>query len=258
MPRFYYQPEHLDFLRKQYPLLTCDELTAAFNNEFGLNKTTSQIESTVSNHSIKSGRKKGSTRLRAFTIEQLQFCVEQYKKLTVAKLTVAFNKKFKTDKTHGQIRGLIKNQGIKSGRLGRFQKGHTPKNKGKKGFQAGGRSVETQFKKGQVSPRAMALGSERITVDGYIEVKIADPNIWLAKQRIVWEQHFGPIEPGHNIRFKDGNRLNLEPSNLVKVSNSEHIYMNQLGYGTAPDEVKDSLLLLAKCQSKVKQLESNR
>lgn len=258
MARFYYLSEHLDFLRVEYPKLSIEDLTAAFNARFGLSKTTEQIKAAVKNHSIKCGRKCGSSRLRAFTTEQRQFCVEQYKKLSLDALTKAFNRKFKTEKTTKQIRAFLRNQKIKSGRTGHFDVDHVPHNKGMKGWQAGGRSSETQFKKGRVAVNARPVGSERVNVDGYIEIKVAEPNVWEAKHRVIYEQAYGPIQPGFNIRFKDGDKTNLSLDNLFSVSNSTSMYMTHNGYADMPPELKETVYAISELQSKTSQRESKR
>ena len=44
------------------------------------------------------------------------------------------------------------------------------------------------FAKGNVPPNHRPVGSERISKDGYIEVKVAEPNKWRLKQRVVYEE----------------------------------------------------------------------
>ncbi|TMP23796.1 HNH endonuclease signature motif containing protein [Pseudoalteromonas ruthenica] len=256
MARFTYKPEHLDFLRSHYPKMTIDELTGAFNSEFNLDKTAGQIKAATKNHSIKCGRKVGCRRLKAFTTEQMQFCVEKYKSLNVNQLTIAFNSKFGTDKTKSQIRAFLKNHGIKSGRTGHFSSDHVPHNKGVKGWQAGGRSIQTQFKKGHTPINHREVGSERINVEGYVEVKVSEPNVWKLKQRVIYEREVGPIGPGKSIRFRDGNKRNFEPSNLFQVSNSESMYLTLNSYMKLPESLRAPVINLSKLQSKINTLRS--
>lgn len=256
MARFYYLVQHLDFLRDAYPKLSIDDLTAAFNKAFCLDKTPAQIKSAVKNHGIKCGRKCGSSRLRAFTTEQRQFCVEQYQKLSVNELAEVFNRKFKTEKTTKQLRAFLKNQKIRSGRTGHFDKDHVPHNKGVKGWQSGGRSSETHFKKGRSAANVRPIGSERTNVEGYIEVKVEEPNIWRAKQRVIYELALGPIPKGFNIRFKNGDKTNFDLDNLVAVSNSTNMYMTHNGYKDTNDELKETVFVMSELQSKVKRLGS--
>lgn len=99
-------------------------------------------------------------------------------------------------------------------RVGRFKRGHQTWNKGKTGWDSGGRSHTTRFKKGQMSGAAqhnyVPIGSERISKDGYVERKVTDdPTIvparrWVGVHRLVWEAAHGPIPRGSVVWFKPG------------------------------------------------------
>lgn len=100
-----------------------------------------------------------------------------------------------------------------------FKKGHVPPNKGKKwdeylSKENQQRIRSTCFKKGQMPKNHKPVGWERKAVDGYWEVKVAEPNQFKAKHRILWEQHHGPIPKGVNIVFIDGNPENIVIENL--------------------------------------------
>ena len=97
-------------------------------------------------------------------------------------------------------------------------------NRGKH-YQAGGRAKETQFKPGQRGPRQRPVGAERVSRDG-VEIKVAEPGVWMPKPRFVWEQHFGQIPAGAIVRLKDGNPQNCAPENLLLVTRSEHVRLN--------------------------------
>lgn len=120
-----------------------------------------------------------------------------------------------------------------NGEQTRFKKGIVPWNKGKK-FDAGGRSIETQFKKGDRSGRARQLyqpiGSERISKDGYIQRKVNDDlpmqQRWRFVHLIEWEAINGPIPAGFAICFKDGNRQNTALGNLELVSRADLMRRN--------------------------------
>lgn len=65
---------------------------------------------------------------------------------------------------------------------------------------------------------------------GYVHVKVCDGKgnkNWVPKQRVIYEQHYGPIPKGHKVIFADGNRFNFDIDNLVLVSSSEELIMNQ-------------------------------
>lgn len=161
-----------------------------------------------------------------FTEEQGEFLRKNVKGRKNEELTEIFNRKFKTSLKVTQITSYKKNHGLKSG-LGKFKKGHTPWNKGMKGLNIGGK--ETQFKKGNIPHNYKLVGSERIAKDGYIEIKVADPNVWIAKHRHIWEQHNGPTPKGHIIIFGDGNNRNFNIDNLICVSREQQLRLNQYG-----------------------------
>ena len=54
----------------------------------------------------------------------------------------------------------------------------------------------TMFAKGNVPPNHRPVGSERISIDGYIEVKVAEPDKWRLKQRVVYEEAKGESPEG--------------------------------------------------------------
>jgi len=143
------------------------------------------------------------------------------------------------------------------GRDTRFQPGHSTWNKGKKGWQAGGRSVDTQFKKGHRGGRAEALhqpvGAERITRDGYIERKINDDlpfyKRWKALHNIVWEGHHGEIPRGHVVVFRNGNRQDVSIENLQLISRAELMRRNTIH--RYPPELKQTIRLAGKLNRKI-------
>jgi hypothetical protein len=99
----------------------------------------------------------------------------------------------------------------------RFPKGHAPANKGtRRPGWAAGRMRETQFRKGERRGVAVklykAIGTERISKDGYLERKINDDmplqRRWRFVHLIVWEAANGPVPPGHAIAFKPGRKTN--------------------------------------------------
>ena len=101
----------------------------------------------------------------------------------------------------------------------RFKKGHVPANKGKRmSPEQYARCAGTMFKKGNVPKCHRPVGSERVNVDGYVEVKVAEPNKWRAKHRVEWEKAYGPIPKGCNIQFRNGNSQDIRLENLYMIS----------------------------------------
>ena len=250
MARFIYLPEHVEFLKLNYPKMGVDDLRKAFNAYFDLEKTRSEIKGVLSNKKITCGRKTGSIlkgRVRMCTPKQKELIAKWYKTLSRKQLTIKFNNEFNKNVTVGQMTAFLKNHNIKSGRTGYYEAGLVPHNKGTKGLM---KPNKTSFKKGQKAFNYKPVGSERVNVEGYVEIKIADPSIWRLKQRHVWQLKHGQIPKGYNVRFKDGDKLNCDIDNLLLVSDCENIILNHLDFNNAPIETKETLHLMAKVKAK--------
>ena len=105
----------------------------------------------------------------------------------------------------------------------RFQKGQPAWNKGVPHSTGVSR---TRFKRGQMPHNWKPVGHERINVDGYREVKIAEPKLFAQLHRLVWLSNFGRVPRGKIIVFKDRNKLNCDPSNLEAISRVENMRRN--------------------------------
>ena len=158
------------------------------------------------------------------TKEQGEFIRSEAKGKTTLELTKLFNDKFNTETLPKEIRAYKQRYKIKSGVSTRFKAGNVPYNKGKKGL---GGYEPTQFKKGMVPLNKREVGSERINVDGYVEIKIAEPNLWRAKHKVIWENKYGKIPEEHVLLFADGNKLNLNLDNLLLITRRQLLVMNR-------------------------------
>lgn len=106
----------------------------------------------------------------------------------------------------------------------RFQKGDIPATKGKKmPPEQYAKCAPTMFKKGNKPATQVPVGTEVVTTDGYVKVKVADPNKWRLKHHMIWEEHNGPIPKGYNIQFKDKNPLNVTLDNLYIISRADQL-----------------------------------
>lgn len=124
----------------------------------------------------------------------------------------------------------------------RFKKGHVSHNKGKKmDAETYAKVRDTMFKKGNIPANHRPVGSERLNVDGYVEVKIAEPNKWRGKHRVIWEREHGEVPEGYSVSFKNGNRQDFSLDNLILVSRSD--LMNRNSLHRYPDELKEVIML---------------
>ncbi|KAF6569066.1 HNH endonuclease [Paenibacillus sp. EKM206P] len=185
-----------------------------------------------------------------YTPEQREFIKNNATGIGNAELTDLFNTHFGLNLPVEKIKRFKANHGISSGLTGRFETGHVPANKGKKGLCQGG--VETQFKKGHKPHNYVPVGSERVNGDDYVDIKIADPNKWRGKHLIVWEQHHGQSVPnGHAVIFGDGNRRNFDLDNLILVSRGQLAIMNKNGLIQSNAELTRTGIIMADIFKKI-------
>ncbi|WP_462155974.1 HNH endonuclease signature motif containing protein [Pseudoalteromonas piscicida] len=187
-----------------------------------------------------------------FTEDQVKFITENYPVMNRNELLTALNKRFESAYSKNQLVGFLKRKKISSGRTGKFKKGSVSWNDGLKGVL---KPNSGSFKKGNIPANTLPVGTERINDAGYIEVKTAAPNKWEFKHLLVWEEHYGKVARGFVVRFKDGNKLNTTIGNLTIASKSEHVWMNINDLLHQPAEVRDTVELLLRLQSKTHSLE---
>lgn len=168
------------------------------------------------------------------------------------------------DVSQQNLHALCKRNGWLTGRTGRFEKGQAPRNQDylPKMIEAG---KATRFKKGCRSGRANALyqpiGTERISREGYRERKINDDmpfyRRWRAVHLIEWEALYGPLPEGECLKNLSGDKTNTDPTNYVAVPRALLPRLNgRFGrdYDNAPDELKPTLMAIAKLEHKAREL----
>lgn len=187
------------------------------------------------------------------TEEQAEFIKNNVNGLLNVELAKIFNEKFSTDVSPLQIRTFKKNHKLRSGIDGRFKKGHIPHNKGIKGVFKGDKS--TWFKNGHKPFNYRPIGSERVNVDGYVEIKVADPNKWEAKHRVIWEKHYGKIPDGYSVIFSDKNKENLDINNLMLVSKKQLVFLNKYRLIKEDRDLTKTGLIIADMLSKISGIE---
>lgn len=175
-----------------------------------------------------------------------QFILDNYKGRYNQELADLFNQKFNTNITSRTIKSYKANNKLNSGLTGKFRKGQIPHNKGKKMPKEVYEKVKhTMFAKGNIPPNHRPVGSERISKDGYIEVKVAEPNKWRLKQRVVYDEAKGKIPEGCPIIFLDGNKRNFDIDNLRCITRSELLYLNCNGLNNS-NEITETGILMAR------------
>ena len=183
-----------------------------------------------------------------YTAEERQFMTEYVPGHSYREIQKAFTEKFGWEISLGQVNSYIGNHHLNTGRTGRFQKGQEPPNKGKKGICAAG-CEKTWFKKGHIPANYRPVGSERVNKDGYIEVKVADPNKWRLKHRVVWEAVNGKISKGYIIIFRDNDKTNTDINNLMPIKQGTHAVLNHTGLCEYSVEFKETAVRIAELKT---------
>ena len=247
-----YSDEHRRFFLSFIPGHTCVEVAQEFNRRFDIMVTPSQVKSYKNNCHIKSGTFKGKPAgdSRLFPKNVRDFIRANNTGKTALQMTNLLNDTFCTNYTVGQIKRIRNSMHLNSGLTGRFEKGHVPPNKGKRGV-CGKGCEKTWFKKGQMPHNHVPVGTEVMTTDGYLKIKIAEPKLWKHKHIIEWEKHYGKVPEGCIISFKDGNKCNCVVENLFCITKAENAILNHQGLRSASPELTESGLVLAKVQHKL-------
>jgi hypothetical protein len=217
-----YTPEEKQFLKENAKGRSYAELTALFNERFGTDLTRSQIASTAEHGGCDNGRHP-----HKYTPEEKQFLKENAKGRSYAELTALFNERFGTGFTRAQIGSTAQNYGCANGRSSRFIPGNVPKNKGKHPW------------------NWVPVGSERITGDGYRQVKIREPNEWKSKHVLIWEAANGKVPDFHRVIFADRDLANISLENLILVSMEERFQMAVSGLISTNAELTKTGKLIA-------------
>lgn len=152
------------------------------------------------------------------------------------------SERFNREVTFYMLKGIMARNGIKTGRTGLFEPGHSYGKGRTMSAETREKLKGTFFKKGQRSQNWVPAGTE-VFRDGYMLVKVKDgPDLgqwdrWAFKHRLVWEAAHGPIPKGGHVIFLDGDHRNCELSNLALVNNAEQGYLTMRGLRSSNAEI---------------------
>ena len=179
MPIRVYTNEQHEFLKSYIPGHTCREVAEEFNKRFEMQITADKVHSYKTIHKIKSGTKKGRPYWSGplWTPDRVEFVKQNNQGKTAKELAELMTEQFKMPFTDEQIRAVRSRLKIKSGLTGRFEKDDPRMFHPPKGYHAPG-SEKGWFQKGHTPWNHAKVGDEAWTTDGYLKVKIAEPNKW--------------------------------------------------------------------------------
>ena len=127
-----------------------------------------------------------------YTIAEIDFMLDFCKSHSYKDTQKAFNEKYNTNLTVDAIKYMCNTRGIYAFNKKAMQKAH---------------QIHTHKE----------IGAEYIDPDGYIYIKIAEPNKWKLKHHWEWEKFNPPIEKDETLFFLDRNRQNCDINNLAKM-----------------------------------------
>ena len=167
-------------------------------------------------------------------------------------LTTAFNERFGRNLSKANISAMCKRNKWLTGRTGKFEKGCIPWCSGLKGKGVMKANSGT-FQKGNRPANSVPVGT-RVITKGWVKVKVAEPNIWRNESRIVWEKHHGtPVPKDKLLIHLDGDLTNNRIENLMLISRKELGKLNKRRFKEAPQEVRPSMIALAKLETAVQE-----
>lgn len=162
-----------------------------------------------------------------YTDEQITFLRKNSSELTRKELTERFNAQFNTALAVVTISSFCKRNKFRAPSSGRFIRGQLAHNK-------------------------RPVGSEKRVENGYVHVKVGEPDVWKYKHVLAYEQYYGVTVPKtHCVIFIDGDNENLAPSNLQMVTRKEVAVFNKSGYCRYPVELTPTLRTLTQLQIKI-------
>lgn len=252
--------EEAAWLAERYPTTSNAELLDAFEREFGWRTTCASLASWASDAGLRKATPRVDWEGHPEYEEFLRGYIPGHSEREIAD---AFEREFGIRLTRSQVKNAKTRTGARSGTHGgRFEPGQEAWNRGRPqaewmGPEAAERCRATQFRRGQLPHNAAALpvGSERVTRDGYVEVKVADRpsgtgpahDNWRPKAHLVWEEANGRrLRPGEVVVFADGDRANLDPDNLVAMTRAEHNVIVSRGIPYADRETCETAIGIAR------------
>lgn len=242
----------IEWIREKYKDYDTNELTMECNARFRTNLTPTAMKSLKNRYHF-CGGKKVNIYSNIFPKEVCEFIENNYIGTGHQKMCDMIKNEFGRNYTVSQIKSFYKNHSLNSGLTGQFHKGHEPANKGQEMSPEMYEKIKgTMFKKGHRPHNTLKVGTEVITDDGYHKTKIAEPNVWELTQRLIWQENFGNIPEGMLVGFKDGNKDNLDPKNLMLLSNEEHLELTRRGMRSKNAEITTIGLSFVKISIAVK------
>lgn len=196
--------------------------------------------------------------MRKFTPKEDKFLQRNYKKIPAKRMAKMLGRSEATARQRLKLLGITVPPEIvlKFKQESYFKKGNISHNKGKKMPKNVYEKVKpSMFKKGHISHNKLPLGSQRVTKDGYLEIKTQEPSRWEAYHRLMWEETFGPIPKDGVVRFVTNDKMNVHPFNLELIDRSKNMKLNS--YHNYPKEIQLAIQLQGALKRQINKYEKH-
>ena len=226
-------PEEDELLSELYPTMGNREIASAISERCGSRRTKDAVLGRAQKLGLRKDKAAGyvKTMPRKFWTPEREAWFRSFVPgHTEGEISAEHERLFGTPLSESQIGNGKATFGVKSGTHGgRFQKGLVPANKGKKWDEFCSHEVQermrrTQFHKGNRPHNQHELLDERMSRDGYWQVKVDPRNakntmrMWISRAQFLWMQANGSDWPDrHKALHVDGDRSNDDPENIIPV-----------------------------------------
>lgn len=191
------------------------------------------------------------TQRQPWSAEEIELLKAEYADSPTADLARRLGHELHAVYQKASVLGIKKSAAFfESGRAGRIMRGKedprmratqwttgsNPWNKGRKGWDAGGRSAQTRFQPGSLPHTTLPVGQYRLC-SGQLQLKTSEtpgPNHkrWTPVSRLVWESAHGPVPPGHIVVFKPGRKTAtlelITPDALECITRADNARRNHI------------------------------
>lgn len=234
-----------------------EDLTIVVNKEFGLDLTERKIKAYLSNHHLKrtvSMRKPPPNRV--YGPEVVEYIKKNIKGTHYINMAERVNELFGLDINAESIKAFCIRNKCCNGIETKFKNGDIPHNKGQKGYHNAGQE-KGWFKKGHRPVNYLPLGSVRIA-EGYLQVKIAEPNKWEFLSVHIWKEAGREVPKGSRLVFKDCDPMNCTLENLMVVSMRHHMQLNKHNLRSKNADITETQVNLLKLKDAIKERENGK
>ena len=203
---------------------------------------------------------------KPLTQEEEAFILENYRGTSHKRMAELLQERSGLKRSKAQVQKFYRHHSLESGLDTKFTKGHASWNRGRPMNEwASPESIEKirkgQFRKGHIGDNARLLkpiGHRSVRRNGYVWVKIGQPNLWKEEHRLVWEEAYGPLPRRQKLLHIDGNRANNSLDNLILISDEEMTVINRWIGLTDSREINMAAINIARVRKKINEVKGKR